>query len=57
MEETDDQGRMPISQMSDRELLEEVAGWQRRMDGQISALVESMSKNPMLKVFAGKFGM
>lgn len=48
--------RKEIKEMTDRELLEEIADSQRKTQELVENFVNSMSKNPMLKAFAGRFG-
>lgn len=57
MHERDNKGRMPVKGMADRELLEEIVTSQRELADLVEKFVESIGKNPMLKMMAGKLGM
>jgi hypothetical protein len=52
----DIRGRRHVEAMTDRELLEETVKTLRSTQDTVEAFIESMSKNPMLKMFASKFG-
>ena len=51
-----DKGRVDPEEMTDRELLIECVRNQRQMLDTVQSFVDSMQKNPMLKMMAGKFG-
>lgn len=51
-----DNGRVDPETMTDRELLLECVRNQREMLDTVRSFVESMQRNPMLKMMAGKFG-
>lgn len=53
----DAKGRIDPRDMSDRGLLEEIVRSQRETQDLVVAFIESMKTNPMMKMFAGKFGM
>jgi hypothetical protein len=53
----DEKGRTNPRAMEDRQLLEEILRNQRQANDTIEAFIENMAKNPMFKMFAGKFGM
>lgn len=46
-----------VKNMTDRELLEDMVLSQRRTEALVIAFIEGMKSNPMMKMFAGKFGM
>lgn len=48
---------VPLSEMTDRMLLEEIAASQRRTEALVAQFVQSIGSNPMFKMMAGKLGM
>lgn len=48
--------RAPVESLTDRELLEEIATSQRETQALVTAFVEQMQNNPMLRMMAGKMG-
>lgn len=50
----DEKGRPDVKDMDDRELLEEIVLSQRATRDLVEGFIASMSKNPMLKMMAGK---
>lgn len=52
----DEKGRVAPELMPDRALLVEIVHNQRAANDAIEQFIESMAKNPMLKMLAGKFG-
>jgi hypothetical protein len=52
--ERDEKGRIKPNQLTDRELLIEVVTSQRATQDLVESFIASMSKNPMLKMMAGK---
>jgi hypothetical protein len=53
----DDKGRIRPDQMLDREMMIEIVTSQRATQDLVESFIASMSKNPMMKMMAGKFGM
>lgn len=51
--ELDDNGRMPVVNMTDRELLEEIAENMRMSADAFAALSDAMKNNKMLRNFLG----
>lgn len=49
-------GLRAVEDMTDRELLEEIATSQRLMLQTVQSFVDTMKTNPMLRMMAGKFG-
>lgn len=48
--------RPSIKDMTDRELLEEIATNQRDTADLVAQFISDMAQNPMLKMFVSKFG-
>jgi hypothetical protein len=52
----DSKNRLAVTEMTDRELLEEIAINQRDTADLVAQFISDMAQNPMLKMFATKFG-